>query len=93
MYKKLKYFKGWISVEKCDDSIENVRLNQRRVIELCNSHINKRYKISHKDGRVMYTNNITLTKLGKDYGSRDGFTRVMNGKRNSYKGWISVEVV
>jgi hypothetical protein len=41
----------------------------------------------------MYKNNITLTKLGKDYGSRDGFTRVMNGKRNSYKGWISVEVV
>lgn len=91
MYKKLNHFKGWISVEKYDNSIEDVTINERRIIELCSSHINKRYKISHKDGRVMYTNN--LTKLGKNYGTKDGFSRVMSGKRNSYKGWISVEVV
>jgi hypothetical protein len=89
LYKKQKSYKGWISVEKHNDV--NVELNEQKIIDLCNSYVKKTYKISHKDGRVMYTNN--LTKLGKSYGCGDGFSRVMNGKRNSYKGWISVEVV
>lgn len=89
MYNKLNYFKGWISVQKCGDI--DVELNEQRIIDLCNSHLKKTYKITHKDGRVMYSDNIT--KLGKEYGSADGFCRVMRGKRSSYKGWIGVEVV
>lgn len=84
-----KSYKGWISVEKSEDF--NVHLNEKRIIELCKSYAKKTYKIVHKDGRVMYSNNIT--KLGKEYGSADGFHRVARRKRNSYKGWISVELI
>ena len=34
----------------------------------------KKYKITHKNGRVIYSNN--LTALGKSYGCESGFHRV-----------------
>ena len=84
-----KSYKGWISVERCDNI--DVKLDDQKIIDLCNSYLKKTYKITHKDGRIMYSTNIT--KLGKEYGSSDGFCRIMRGKRKSYKGWISVEVL
>ena len=89
MYKRMKHFNGWISVEKCDNI--DVEPDDQRIVDLCNSYRKQTYKIIHRDGRVMYSDNIT--KLGKEYGSSDGFHRVLNGKRNSYKGWISVELI
>jgi hypothetical protein len=89
MYKQQKSYKGWISVERCDNI--DIELNDQKIIDLCNSYLKKTYKITHRDGRVLYTRNIT--KLGKEYGSADGFCRVMRGKRKSYNGWISVEVL
>jgi hypothetical protein len=39
----------------------------------------------------MYTHN--LLQLGKQYGSKDGFSRIMRGLRKFYKGWIKVEII
>jgi hypothetical protein len=89
LYKKQKSYKGWISIEKCNNV--DVKLNEKRIIDLCKSYIEKTYKITHKNGNVMYTHN--LTELGKFYGGNDGFCRVMRGVRKSYKGWISVEII
>lgn len=35
----------------------------------------------------------SLTSLGKQYGSKDGFLRLLNKTRKSYKGWILIEVL
>jgi hypothetical protein len=90
LYKKQKFYKGWISVEKYEEN-DNVKIDEQRIINLCNSYVPKTYKITHKDGSVMYTHN--LFHLGKQYGSRDGFSRIMRGFRKSYKGWIKVEII
>lgn len=89
LYKQQKSYKGWISVEKSKNV--DVYLNDERVVELCKCYVKKTYKIIHNDGRIMYSNNIS--KLGKEYGCTDGFCRVLRGERNSYKGWISVELI
>lgn len=89
LFSQRNSYKGWICVERCDDI--DVQLNDQKIIDLCNLHLKKTYKITHEDERIMYSNNIT--KLGKEYGSSDGFCRVMRGKRKSYKGWISVELL
>jgi hypothetical protein len=82
-----KSYKGWISVEKCYDV--NVDLNPQIIIDLCK--IERKYKITHKDGTIMYSTD--LRKIGKEYGYVEGFRRVMTKERKSYKGWISVEMI
>jgi hypothetical protein len=89
LYKRQKSYKGWISVEKCDNV--DVNLNDKKIIDLCNSYLKNKYKIIHQDGRIMYSD--SLTKLGKEYGSADGFCKIMRGERKSYKGWISIEII
>ena len=84
-----KSYKGWVSVEKCYnyDAVTNPQI----IIDLCKKYTDKTYKITHKDGRVIYCDD--LKKLGKEYGSLSGFYRIMEGIRKSYKGWISVEIL
>jgi hypothetical protein len=64
----------------------------QRIIELTNSYKGKTYKITHITGKVMYVND-SLTFIGKRFGCKDGFCRLFNKSRKSYKGWISVEVI
>jgi hypothetical protein len=84
---KRKSYKGWISVEKCYNV--DVNLNPQRIIDLCKNE--RKYKITHKDGTIMYSTD--LRKLGKKYGYNDGFFRIIKKERKSYKGWISVEMI
>ena len=91
LYKRKKSYKGWISVEKYFGK-ENIIFNPKRIIELTNSYKNKIYKITHISGKVMYFSG-SLTSLGKQYGSKEGFLRLLNKTRKSYKGWILIEVL
>lgn len=82
-------YKGWTKVEKINE--KDISLNPEMVILMCKKYDDRVYKITHKDGSVITSSN--LTKTGEEYGSKDGFLRVLNGLRKSYKGWISVELV
>jgi hypothetical protein len=84
-----KTYKGWVSVEKVEEG-EYV-IDEETVINLCKKHDDKLYKITNKNGSVIFTDN--LFELGRKFGTEDGFHRVYIGKRKSYKGWISVEKV
>jgi hypothetical protein len=84
-----KSYKGWISVKRTNRI--NSDTDPEEIANICKMYTEKTYKITHNDGRVMYSDN--LIALGKSYGCKDGFSRVLSGKRNSYKGWISVELL
>jgi len=89
LFGQRKSYKGWISVKKTNKL--DIETDYQEIVDLCKSYSEKNYKITHKNGRVMYSNN--LTALGKSYGCQSGFQRVLNGDRLSYKGWISVELI
>lgn len=81
-------YKGWIKVEEVMSYAGAT--DEDLVIAICKKHDCRMYKITHKDGGIMFSRN--LTDLGRQYGSKCGFLRVLNGERASYKGWISVEI-
>lgn len=86
-----KSYKGWISIKKTNKL--DAETDYQEIVNLCKlyAETEKTYKIIHKDGRVMYSNN--LTSLSESYGCKSGFSRVLTGQRKSYKGWISVELL
>jgi hypothetical protein len=82
-------YKGWIKVEKVE--IEVSCFDDHVVINMCKQHDSRVYKITHKDGSIMFVEN--LFEAGREHGTKDGFWRVFQKKRQSYKGWIAVELI